>query len=107
MGNLLDNAMNERLWDEPNRFNPNRFLTSGGQFDPKKAGFTPFGVGRRICLGEKLALNDLFLITVKLLKSTSGQVIVLPAGEGTADLEADPKILFFCVPKPFEIIIKN
>ncbi|CAG2168693.1 unnamed protein product [Oppiella nova] len=71
-------------------------------------GFTPFGIGRRICLGEKLALAALFYITVRLLKSTPDYVFALPSGEGTADLEPDPNISFLHrVPKPYEIILKK
>jgi len=95
-------------WNKPELFDPTRFLTSDGQFKiSKDSAFVPFGIGRRICLGEKLALTDLFLITVRFLQSTSGYLIVLPEGDGSADLEHNPKITFLSVPNPYKIILKK
>ena len=96
-----------KLWSKPDVFDPNRFLNEDNVLKTTVNGFTPFGIGRRICLGEKLAMADLFLITVRLLKSTSDYIIALPGGEGSADLEPNPNVLFLSIPKPFEILLKN
>ena len=106
-GNLFSISQNENLFPNPDSFNPNRFLTPEGVFNSKLTGFAPFGIGRRICLGEKLALADLFLITVRILKSTSDYLIQLPGGEGTADFEPNPEVIFLSVPKPYEILLKK
>jgi len=99
---------NDKYWDKPGVFNPDRFLTESGQFNTIKFNaFTPFGIGRRICLGEKLALADLFLITVRLLQSTSGQMITLPDGDGSANLEPNPNILFLNSPSPYKILFRS
>ena len=100
-------SQDRRYWSEPELFNPNRFLSSDNKFVSNIIGFVPFGIGRRICLGEKLALEDLFLMTVRLLKSTSGYVISLPSGDGSADLEPNPNVLLLSTPKPYEIVIKK
>ena len=106
-GNSLAITRDPNLWSKPDVFDPNRFLDKDNKYMSALPGFTPFGIGRRICLGEKLALADLFYITVRLLKSTPDYVFALPSGEGTADLEPDPNILFLRVPKPYEILLKK
>ncbi|CAG2111856.1 unnamed protein product, partial [Medioppia subpectinata] len=70
-GNLLAIHMDPNLWPNPEVFDPKRFLTSDGKFRSNTAGYNPFGIGHRVCIGEKLALADLFFITVRLLKSTN------------------------------------
>ena len=53
----------ERYFNNPNKFDPKRWLDENGHFDstsPKY--FKPFSAGARVCLGETLAKNQLFLI---------------------------------------------
>ncbi|XP_054157898.1 steroid 17-alpha-hydroxylase/17,20 lyase-like [Oppia nitens] len=107
MSNLWAIARDPEIWDKPEEFNPNRFLSSDGTFNSSIPGYVPFGIGRRVCLGEKLALADLFFITVRLLQSTSQYMLKLPGGDGSADLEPNPIILLFNSPKPYEIILKR
>lgn len=33
-------------WENPNEFDPNRFLDVNGKFIPQKEGFLPFGIGK-------------------------------------------------------------
>jgi cytochrome P450 len=95
-------------WPEPDVFKPERFLDESGKYlSSKQAAFIPFGIGRRVCLGEKLALADLFLVLVRLLQSTSGYEISLPNGPGSADLEPDPSLTNACVPKKYKILLKQ
>ena len=47
-------------------------------------------MGRRVCLGEKLALAHLFSIVVNLLQQTSGYEFALSDGPGTNNLGPDP-----------------
>ena len=80
------------VFPDPNTFKPERFLESNGSYvSSRPNGFIPFGMGRRVCLGEKLALADMFLIVVNLLQQTSGYELALPDGPGTANLGPDPK----------------
>ncbi|XP_044754384.1 cytochrome P450 18a1 [Coccinella septempunctata] len=52
--------MDPNLWDDPERFNPSRFINAEGKV-VRPEFFLPFGVGRRVCLGEILARMELFL----------------------------------------------
>lgn len=69
--------MDPELWDEPERFNPSRFLNSEGSVT-KPEYFMPFGVGRRMCLGDVLARMELFLFFSSLLHVYN---LELPPGE--------------------------
>ncbi|XP_037973711.2 cytochrome P450 18a1 [Plutella xylostella] len=52
--------MDPALWDEPARFNPARFIDETGKIRRPEF-FMPFGVGRRMCLGDVLARMEMFM----------------------------------------------
>ena len=56
MYNIYKFHMDPDQWEDPEIFNPGRFLDGG-----KKEQFVPFGMGKRICMGESLAKNELFI----------------------------------------------
>ena len=96
-----------KVFPDPESFKPSRFLEPNGKYvSSRPNGFIPFGMGRRVCLGEKLALADLFLIVVNLLQETSGYELALPDGPGSADLTADPRNTNNCIPLPYKIMLK-
>lgn len=70
LANLWAVHRDPQVWDKPNDFNPSRFLDDHGQILKKEA-FIPFGIGRRVCMGEQLAKMELFLMFVNLLQSFS------------------------------------
>src|ERR1700733_9431132 len=81
---------NDRDWDKGFEFIPERFLDSEGQFmTTRPKAFIPFGVGRRVCLGEKLAIADLFLVLVTFLQSTQDYDMM---SESSTGIGADPNI---------------
>ena len=45
------------LWDEPHRFDPDRFTT-----EPPRFSYIPFGAGQRICIGAAFAMTEAILI---------------------------------------------
>ena len=96
-------------WSDPEVFKPERFLDSNEKFSVNKnAAFIPFGIGRRSCPGEKLALADLFLILVRMIQQTDGYLFVLPNGERSADLSPDPNALpLIFAPNDYKIILKK
>ena len=57
------------VWENPTRFEPERFL--GKEIDVKGKDYelTPFGAGRRICPGLPLAVKMVSLMLVSLLYS--------------------------------------
>merc|ERR1719193_632199 len=81
-------------WSQPERFNPERFIEDGKikKFDQ----FAPFGVGKRLCLGESLAKSEVFIIFTRLMQQftfSSCPDYPLPS--------YDPVPGFVMNPKPF------
>ncbi|KAL4714130.1 hypothetical protein ACJJTC_008484 [Scirpophaga incertulas] len=52
--------MDPNLWDDPKTFNPSRFIDENGKIRRPEY-FMPFGVGRRMCLGDVLARMEMFM----------------------------------------------
>ncbi|MBN3303132.1 CP2U1 protein, partial [Amia calva] len=59
--NLWSVHRDASVWENPDDFNPSRFLDENGCI-VKKEFFIPFGIGRRVCMGEQLAKMELFLM---------------------------------------------
>ena len=56
-----------RLWDEPDRYDPARFLP--GATPPDRFAYLPFGVGPRVCIGAQFALTEATLVLARLLQA--------------------------------------
>lgn len=54
-----------RLWNDPERFEPDRFSPEGSAGRPRFA-YLPFGAGPRVCIGQVLAMNEAMLILAAL-----------------------------------------
>ena len=71
--NLWAMHHDEKLWDEPFTFKPERFLDADGQLvpadHPNRRNVIPFGAGHRVCVGEAFALSRMFLIIARILQN--------------------------------------
>ncbi|XP_046394970.1 methyl farnesoate epoxidase-like [Ischnura elegans] len=65
------------IWGDPENFRPERFISPDGKVIRHEA-YMPFGVGKRSCLGEALARNNVFLFFACLMQRYS---IRVPEGE--------------------------
>ena len=52
---------------DPHLFNPDRFLDENGQFVQNDR-VTPFGIGKRICLGQSLAEKEFYLFCAGIMQ---------------------------------------
>ncbi|XP_040823111.1 cytochrome P450 2U1 isoform X1 [Ochotona curzoniae] len=66
--NLWSVHRDPAIWEKPDDFYPDRFLDDQGQLI-KKETFIPFGIGKRVCMGEQLAKMELFLMFVSLMQT--------------------------------------
>ena len=67
---MLDLHLTHRLpkyWDDPERFDPERFLPARSTGRPRFAYF-PFGGGPRQCIGNELALMEIKLILIRMIQ---------------------------------------
>ncbi|KAL6975212.1 hypothetical protein U1Q18_024007 [Sarracenia purpurea var. burkii] len=56
-----------RYWNEPDKFNPERFLDSALDFNGRDFKYIPFGAGRRMCPGIIFGLPNVELPLAQLL----------------------------------------
>ncbi|XP_015783880.1 cytochrome P450 2J6-like [Tetranychus urticae] len=87
-----------KLWPNPDKFDPNRFLADNGTKVIKPPYLVPFSAGKRACPGEGLANVELFLYTVGILqrfKIKSGKPLSFEAINGlTRRPKYKPDLIF-------------
>ncbi|XP_076085338.1 LOW QUALITY PROTEIN: steroid 17-alpha-hydroxylase/17,20 lyase-like [Mytilus galloprovincialis] len=73
--NLWNAHRNEKDFEHPYTFIPDRFLAKSGNLvpatDPLRKSLMPFGVGKRSCIGEVFARSRMFLFLATLLQTAS------------------------------------
>ncbi|XP_040482152.1 cytochrome P450 2U1 [Ursus maritimus] len=99
--NLWSVHRDPAIWEKPDDFYPNRFLDDQGQLI-KKETFIPFGIGKRVCMGEQLAKMELFLLFVSLMQSFT---FALPRGSEKPLLTGRYGLTL--APHPFNIIVSK
>ncbi|XP_055473341.1 cytochrome P450 2B1-like [Psammomys obesus] len=83
---ILSSALHDPLFfEQPDTFNPDRFLDANGALKKNEA-FLPFSIGKRICLGEGIARNELFLFFTTILQNFSVSSAMAPK-----DIDLTPK----------------
>ncbi|XP_047470769.1 cytochrome P450 18a1-like [Penaeus chinensis] len=90
--------MDPDLWDEPEKFEPTRFLDEEGRVT-KPQQFLPFGVGRRMCLGHVLARSEVFLFFTSILQNFT---LGYPEGEPLPSLKGNLGATY--TPEPFKLM---
>ncbi|XP_046656383.1 methyl farnesoate epoxidase-like isoform X2 [Daphnia pulicaria] len=100
--NLYSVHLDEKYWNDPEEFQPERHLSADGTTVIKSDRILPFGAGKRMCLGESLARNTLYLFVTSLVKSFQFQAI---PNEPLPTL--DPRMGFVQVYAPFKAVIKS
>ena len=84
-------------WTDPDTFKPERFIDSNGKII-KEERFVPFGIGKRVCIGESLARTELFIIFTRLMQMFTFHSC---ESEGYEKPSEQPKYAFINSPHPF------
>ena len=81
----------EKLWRDPNAFNPSRFMTAT---PPDRFAYLPFGVGARVCIGAHFALVEATLALAKMIGAFRIGLVdkepVMPVGVVTTQPDRSP-----------------
>jgi unspecific monooxygenase len=81
----------EKLWHDPNAFNPSRFMTGT---PPDRFAYLPFGVGARVCIGAHFALVEATLALAKMIGAFRVGLLdkepVMPVGVVTTQPDRSP-----------------
>ena len=100
IANLQKFLMDPKEFEDPKELKPERFIQNGQLI--KKEMFVPFGIGKRICMGESLAKNELFIFFVRILQRLEISV--------SKNARPNPKEYtsgITRIPKPFYVTIKE
>ncbi|XP_047471897.1 cytochrome P450 2L1-like [Penaeus chinensis] len=105
-GSIINSAaasihFDSRYWDQPEKFLPERWLDKDGKFCTKREGFLPFGVGKRVCLGESLARMETLIFFAAVFKNFT---ISSPPGI-LLDITPNPNQPMFHIPRKQDIYI--
>jgi cytochrome P450 len=58
----------KKLWDDPNRFDPDRFLPAAEAGRPRTQ-YMPFGGGPRVCIGAQFAMTEATVLLATFIRS--------------------------------------
>jgi cytochrome P450 family 2 subfamily U polypeptide 1 len=89
--------MDPAVWKDPTEFRPERFLNEHGRITGKE-NVIPFSLGRRSCLGELLAQQEIFLFLGGIVQNF---VIEPPVGHETVELQE--KISITVAPAEYKV----
>ena len=94
--------MSDDLWNNPEVFDPTRYLDGDGQMTRTPTGWLPFSAGRRVCLGETIAKPELVTVFATFLQ----QFRITPPGGEKIDLGL-AGTSFGCMPKEHKLVMTS
>ena len=80
----------ERLWDNPDGFDPTRWATPGGKTSAKTA-YMPFSAGPRVCTGAGFAMIEGVLLLAMLVRAFRFEIVADQTPEPVAHLTVRSK----------------
>ena len=90
------------IWGDPENFRPERFLSEDGKSVVKNDNLIAFSVGRRMCIGEQIAKDNLFLFLTGIMQKFN--VTFDPDSEEPTKIGNNP---LFITPPPFHVIVTS
>lgn len=103
IANLYGVHYDPAIWGDPDNFRPERFLNNDGSEVVRQVyeAVIPFEEGKRKCLGEKLARDELFLFTAGILQKFN----IFPESGKKPNFESKNG-LFVHAPHDFQVMVK-
>ena len=99
--NYYSLTRDEHYWEEPEQFNPYRFLDANGKLRKDRLDkFYPFGMGARRCIGEYFGRLQIFLFFTNLMHQCKFEKL---AGD---KLSLEPQPGIFMNPKSYRVTVK-
>ena len=102
--NLYRIHHNEKDWENPDEFKPERWLNADGTLKSEKEfNFAPFSAGTRSCIGEKMARIKMFLMVTRILAKFEvmrDPEEAMPSLDGIAGMTREPKEHYKAIFKP-------
>jgi cytochrome P450 len=86
---IIRGLIDQEGWTNPETFDPNRFLMDGKFSKKGDQYFAPFGVGKRSCPGNKLALLTMFFVVARLMQRTKSLGITFSIKGGNDSVGID------------------
>ncbi|KAG8191208.1 hypothetical protein JTE90_021945 [Oedothorax gibbosus] len=87
-----------KYWPEPDIYRPERFLDDNGQVIMKKESFVPFSTGKRRCVGENVAMVEVFVYFAAVMRrfgvSSAGACLNLKGTVGIVLVPEDQELRF-------------
>lgn len=97
---------NNEIWGDAQNFRPERFLSQDGKSIVRNEALLSFGTGKRICIGESLAREELKLFIGNLVQRFKWSAV-----PGEPALSTEPGVSTFGVgfrlPKPHRLLITD
>lgn len=91
----------ERYWQDPEQFNPYRFLDENGKLrNDLTDKFYPFGIGSRRCIGEYIGRLIIFILFTNLMQKCKLSKV---SGE---KLSLEPQPTMLLIPQDYKIVAK-
>jgi len=100
--NLCYLHMNEGVWGDPQNFRPERFLNSDNSQVVRNENLQAFQGGKRVCIGEAVAKDALFLVVVKLF-----QAFKISTDPDNPEPSFEPDVGLALMPKPYKVKLES
>ena len=91
-----------QIWGDPEKIRPERFLSDDGKSVVKNDALIPFSTGKRICIGEQIAKDTIFMFLTAIIQRFE---IELDPNFPEPSLESPTPM--FLTPQPFYVVIKD
>ncbi|XP_077993226.1 cytochrome P450 2U1-like [Glandiceps talaboti] len=100
--NLWAVHMDGTEWEDPETFDPGRFLDENGNINKMKSNrIMPFGIGPRECIGLQLAKVEIFLFLTSILQRFEFK---LPEGDNPS---TEGTLGIVHMPQPYKVFIRS